>query len=165
MKVNFRYEQTYNSEYKQRIQETVEYILERKYGETISNSDLAKKLHYNIENEDEFKKYKSTMSRVKNFLINYGYILKSISGLGYYIMKPKQISGYCYRTYIVKTQRLLDKSELILNHIDTTELSEDRLNERKDVMELNKSVAENIEGTIVASNYYSRKNYYNNLND
>lgn len=165
MKQNFIYESSYNSEYKQRIQKTIEYILSKKYGTTVLNTDLGKMLHYNIDLEEEYKKYKSTMCRIKNFLIDYGYILKSVAGVGYYIMKPKQISGYCYRTYITKTQRLLDKSARILNHIDTNELSEDRLSERQDVINLNSEISQNIEGTIVVSTYYSRKNYYNNLDD
>ena len=118
MKKNFRYEGEYNSEFKQRISETVEYILdetkEKGKGITLSNKKLGNLLKYNIEDELEWKKYKSTMNRVKNILINYGIVLKSIVGIGYYVLKDNQISGYCYHTYIKRTTILLDKSEHIL---------------------------------------------------
>ena len=164
-KLESRYDSRYNSEYKQRIQELVEYILDKNYGQTISNEELSKILHYNIEIEEEFLKYKSTMGRVKNFLIDYGYILKSIAGVGYYILKPKQIAGYCYRTYIVKTQRLLDKSDRILTHTDKTKLSDIRKEEHSNVLQLNTDVNEGIWKTIQTSGYYKRKTYYENLGD
>ena len=49
MKQEFRYEGAYNSEYKQRISELVEYILNSDYGTTIDFSKCANILHYNIE--------------------------------------------------------------------------------------------------------------------
>lgn len=97
-----RYDSNYASEYRERIGELVEFILEKEYGDTILLEEAARILHYNIDDEDELKKFKSTMGRVKNFLIDYGYVLKSISGIGYYILKPKQIASHCYRTYIQK---------------------------------------------------------------
>lgn len=165
MKLNSRYDSRYDSEYKQRIQELVEHILDKDYGQTISNEEASKILHYNIDSEEEFKKYKSTMARIKNFLIDYGYILKSIAGIGYYILKPKQIAGHCYRTYIVKTQRLLGKSDRILTHTDKTELSDIRKEEHANVLQLNTAVNAGIWNTIQASGYYKRKTYYDNLED
>ena len=164
-KVNFRYEGEYNSEYKQRISETVEYILDKDYGTTIENATLAELLHYNIETEEEYKKFKSAMGRVKNIVIDYGRVLKSITGVGYYILKPKQISGYCYHTYIKKTTKLLDKSARILNHTQHGLLSETRKEEYNDVLDLNMDVTMAIEGTIESSKYYDRKAYYDSLKD
>ena len=164
-RINFRYEGQYNSEYKQRISETVEYVLDREYGETIETATLANLLHYNIETEEEFKKFKSTMNRVKNILINYGRVLKSITGVGYYILKPKQISGYCYHTYIRKTTNLLDKSARVLSHTPNGLLSEIRKEEYDNVVELNMDVSNAIEGTIENSRYYDRKAYYDSLQD
>jgi hypothetical protein len=165
MKKNFIYESSYQSEYKQRIQEAIEYILTLKYGDTIPFEKLGHILHYNIEDEKENKKFKSTMGRVKNFLIDKGYVLKTITGIGYYILKPKQISSYCYRTYISKTQNLLDKSNRILMHTETFELSKDRKEEYDDVLELNTNVNKAIEEQIITSPYYANKNYYNSLED
>ena len=160
-----RYDSRYNSEYRERIGELVEFITSKNYGETISNEEAGRILHYNIDDEAEFKKYKSTMARVKNFLIDYGYILKSIAGIGYYILKPKQIAGHCYRTYIQRTQGLLEKSNKILTHTDKTELSQVRKEEHSNMLELNTVLDNAIWRTIQASGYYKRKAYYDNLED
>ena len=165
MKPNFRYDSSYQPEFKQRIQEAVEYILERNYGDTISFSTLGKLLHYNIDDEVENKKFKSTMGRVKNFLIDKGYVLKSIPGVGYYILKPKQISGYCYHTYIRRTENLLNKSGRILSHVAQNELSEIRKEEYENVCDLNSDVINAIDSSIENSKYFNRKNYYDNLED
>lgn len=162
---NFRYEGERNSEYKQRIQELVEYILDRNYGETVTYQEASNILHYNIELEEENKKFKSTMLRVKNFLVDYGYILKSISGIGYYILKPKQVSSHCYRTYVKRSQKMLDKSSYVLDHVDGSELSDDRTEELNNMIQLNKALIENVWNTVKSSGYYSRKDYYNSLED
>jgi hypothetical protein len=78
MKKNYRYEGQYESKKKHNIQEVCEFILEQNYGNTISDTDLAKILGYNINDEIEFKNYKNIMARVRNFLLQYGYVLKSI---------------------------------------------------------------------------------------
>jgi len=165
MKVNFRYDSGYDSEYKQRIQEIVEFILSKNYGDTITNTEASKILKYNIYDETELKKYKNTMCRVKNFLIDYGYVLKSIVGIGYYILKPKQISGYCYHTYVLRTENLLNKSARILSHVDTSELSENRMEELNDVKDLNLDVTNAIDTTIENSRYFDKKSFYDNLED
>jgi len=165
MKVNFRYDTGKNTEYNQRIAELVELILDMDYGETISHNKCASILHYNIENEKEKSKFQSTMSRVKNFLIDYGYVLKSIIGVGYYILKPKQISGYCYHTYIKRTENLLNKSGRILNHVAQSELSDIRKEEYNNVCDLNLDVTNAIDTTIENSEYYDKKSYYDNLED
>jgi hypothetical protein len=79
MKKEFRYNGEYESAKKQHIQETVEYILDKGYGQTLTHSELGKILHYNIDDEEEFDKYRSTMGRIKNFLLQYGFVLKGIS--------------------------------------------------------------------------------------
>ena len=154
MKMNFRYEGEYNSEYGQRKSEVIEYILNKKYGETISFDTLAHILHYNLEDEKENRKFKTMMSKIKNILINYGYILK-----------PKQISGYCYHTYIRRTTNLLDKSSRILKYTDTTELSDMRKEEYDNMIDLNLDLTNAIDTTIENSNYYNKKTYYDNLKD
>ena len=165
MKINFRYDTGRNTEYNQRIAELIDMILELGYGSTISKYKCASVLHYNIDNEKEKKKFLSTMSRVKNFLIDYGYVLKGIAGVGYYILKPKQISGYCYHTYIRKTETLLNKSERILNHVEQNELSDIRKQEYFNVCDLNMVITSVIDTTIKNSEYYHKKNEYDNLED
>ena len=105
------------------------------------------------------------MARVKNILIDYGYVLKTIVNVGYYILKPKQISGYCYHTYMRRTENLLEKSNRILQHTETYRLSTDRKKEYNEVCDLNADLITNIENTIEGSNYYHNKNHYDSLED
>ena len=165
MKPNFRYEGERDSKKKQNIQQAIEYILDKNYGSTITHNELSKILQYNIEYEEELKKYKSVMARIKNFILQYGYVLKSVSGIGYYILKPSQVSSHCYRTYVKSAGRMYDKSEFILEHTDKQELNEVRQEEIKNMMALNKKLIENAWNTVKESAYYSRKNYYDSLED
>lgn len=165
MKQDFRYQGEYESKKKRNIQEAIEYILDKDYGSTLLHQDIAKILQYNIDDEDEFKKYKSVMARIKNFILQYGYVLKGISGIGYYILKPTQVSSHCYRTYIKKAGRMYDKSAYILDKTDKTEMNEIRKQEIENMMELNKKLIDNAWNTVKESVYYSRKDYYNSLED
>lgn len=165
MKYDFRYQGEYESKKKQNMQEAIEYILDKDYGSTLLHEDLAIILQYNIDDEDELKKYKSIMGRIKNFILQYGYVLKGISGIGYYILKPTQVSSHCYRTYIKKVGRMYDKSAYILDKTDKTDMNEIRKQEIENMMELNKKLIENAWNTIKESVYFSRKDYYNNLKD
>ena len=165
MKKNYRYEFAKNSTYKYGKQETIEYILSKNYGDTLSYLELGKLLGYNAYDELELHKLKDIMSHLKLILIDYGYILKTVVGIGYYILKPKQVSGYCYHTYIRKTESLLNKSERILNHVDKGELSAIRTQEYTEVVKLNKDVSNSISQTIYKSDYEKNKEYYDNLQD
>lgn len=159
---NYRYS---NTKLKERIQECVNYIMSKNYGETVLDTDLSKILKFNLDNVEDYKKYKRIMQRIKSFLTNYSYVLKGISHVGYYILKPQQISGYCYRQYVTKTSTLLDKSEKILNHVDNTKFSNDRNEELDNMIALNKDVKDKIWDAITESGYYNRKDYYDSLED
>ena len=161
----FRYEGERNSQYKQKISEVVEFILDKNYGETLLHNELSHMLGYNIDLEVEEKKYKSMMGRIKNILLQYGYVLKSINGIGFYILKPTQVSQHCYRTYVKRAGRMYDKSEYILEHIEQLNMSDDRKEEIQNMMAMNKQIIENVWDTIKDSVYYSRKDYYNSLED
>lgn len=165
MKPNFRYDSRYQLLKKQNMQEAIEFILEHNYGDTMSFGQLSTILGYNIDDKEEKMKFRSMMGRIKNFLIEYGYILKGIAGVGYYILKPKQISGYCYHTYIRHTEDLLSKSNRILKNVDKSELSDIRTEEYNSICELNKDVFDNIDNTIDVSKYMQKKSYYDNLED
>lgn len=67
MKINFRYDSRYNSKFKQNIQETIEFILNKKYGETLYLTDLGKIMGYNINDETELKKLNLKWVRLKTF--------------------------------------------------------------------------------------------------
>lgn len=165
MNFNFRYDSRYASKYKQNMQETIEYILSQEYGSILPLEKLGKMLGYNIEDQEEKLKFKQSMSRVRNFIIDYGYVLKSMGTLGFYILKPQQISGFCYHTYILKTTKLLDKSDRVLRHIDMAKLSEGRKEEKEAIHELNTEINKDINSLIDNSRYISRKEYYDGLED
>lgn len=159
--LNYRY----SSAKEQQVIELIDYILSKNYGDTIPFSQAARILQYNIEDENENKKFKSMMSRVKNALIDKGYVLKSIVNVGYYIMKPKQIPDYTYRTYTLRTLRLLEKQDRILTHIDTSELSTIRIKENQEIKALNKTTYEALNTCIDTSSYFENKSFYNALDD
>lgn len=159
--INYRY----SSAKEQQVIEFMDYVLSKTYGETISLREAARILQYNIEDEKEMKKFKSMMGRIKNELIDKGYLLKSIVNVGYYIMKPKQIPDYTYRTYTLRTLRLLEKQDRILAHTDTSGLSDIRMKENLEIKELNKVTYEAINTCIDTSSYFENKNFYNSLDD
>jgi hypothetical protein len=165
MQPNFRYDSRYNSLKKRELQETIELILDKDYGETIPFEQLSKILHYNLDDEQEKRKFRSAMARVKNFLIDYGYVLKTITNVGYYILKPQHISSYCYRTYIDKTKVLLEKSERILTHVDQAELSDVRKKEHSEMTDLNRELYGEIGLIVESSDYGKNRAYYNSLKD
>lgn len=159
--VNYRY-RTKNEE---RIKDAVDYILDKDYGSTILFGTLAEIMRFNIQDEQEEKRFKSVMGRVKNILVDSGYILKTITGVGYYILKPKHISSYCYRTYVDRTKRLLEKSERVLKHVDQTELSDIRKKEHSEMTDLNRELYGEIGLVVEASEYGKNRAYYNSLED
>lgn len=165
MKHNFRFEQPYESDKKQYKQEVIEYILESPYGITISDEKLGKMLHCNIEDEEEYHKYKTLMAGIKKWLLGKGRVLRSVPNIGYYILKPSQISQHCYRTYIKSASRLYDKSAYVLDRTDKTELNTDRMEEITNMISLNQQLIDKIEKTIQESTYYSRKAYYDSLEE
>lgn len=161
MQVNYRY----SSKNENKIQDACTYILDKNYGDTIPLEQLANLLKYNLDDETEKKRFKNVMSKVRNILIDYGYVLKSITGVGYYILKPKHISSYCYRTYIDKTKTLLEKSEKILVHVDQKELSNIRKKEYSEMTELNQQLYGEIGLVVEGSEYGKNRAYYNSLED
>lgn len=164
-KLDFRYEGIYDSKYKRNIQEAVEHILSCEYGTTITHSTLGKILGFNVDDELQFINYRNIMNKVKNIVLPYGRILKGVAGVGYYLLKPKHFSSYCYRTYIQRTQRMLAKSKEVLGYVPLSELSDERKLEYKEMESLNIDLIDNVESTIKTSDYYDHKRYYDNLED
>jgi len=150
---------------KGKVQEVVEFICSKNYGDTITANELATMLEYDISIEIQRIKFQRKMNQIKKIVLDYGYILKTILGVGYYILKPKQISGHCYHTYILRSQKLLEKSEQVLRNTDVTELSTQRMAEYTDMRNLNRQLIENMSNTINSSNYKSNEEIYNNISD
>lgn len=111
IEVNYRY----NSKNELIIKDICEFIREKDYGTMIYYTDITRRIGLNIELEEHMKLFKRLMSKVKNILIDYSYILKSVGGKGYYILKPNQIPSFTYRTYITKPQRTKVIMKLFLN--------------------------------------------------
>ncbi len=105
------------------------------------------------------------MTSIKGYLITRGRVLKGVPNVGYYILKPSQVSQHCYRTYIKSASRLYDKSAYVLDRTDKTELNEIRMEEINNMIEMNKKLIENSWNTIQESAYYSRKTYYDSLEE
>lgn len=150
------------SKYEINTELALEYILTRKHGETIPYVTLANILRFSLQDEHQEKIFKRRMSKIKNILIDYGYVLKSVGGVGYYILKPNQISSFTFRNYIVKPQKAYEKAKRILNHVDTTKLNEISKEEHKYAQELAENIAETAENTIYNSNYWNNKTLYEN---
>lgn len=165
MKKNYRYEQEKNSIKKEEKQECIEYIIELGYGATIPHQTLAKILKYNLYDEIEYKQYRGMMILINKILIDYGYILRSIPNVGFYVLKPSQVSNYVYRGYIKRANRLCNKSEYVLEKTDKTDLNKDRKEEIENLLEMNKQLINNMQKTITESTYFSRMDYYNSLKD
>ena len=161
IEVNYRY----STKRENQIKDAVTFILDKEYGSTIEFGKLAEIMRFNITDEVEERRFKNVMSRVKNVLVDHGYILKTITGVGYYILKPKHISSYCYRTYIDKTKVLLEKSERILAHVDKTELSDIRKKEHSEMSDLNQQIYGKVGLIVEGSDYGKNRNYYNSLKD
>ena len=150
------------SKYEVNTELALEYILTRKHGETIPYVTLANILRFSLQDEHQEKIFKRRMSKIKNILIDYGYVLKSVGGVGYYILKPNQISSFTFRNYIVKPQKAYEKANRILNHVDTTKLNEIGKEEHRYAKELAENIAETTENAIYNSNYWNNKILYEN---
>lgn len=141
------------------------YILSKKYGETVTHLSLSSMLGYNLNKEIEETKYKRAISKIRKELIEEGYVLKPVIGTGYYIMRPNEIPNYCYRTYIKRTMSILDRSDLILVNTDKNGLTGEHIEEYKDIVALNNKLNDVIWNTTKDSRYYNRMEHYNSLKE
>ena len=156
MEVNYRY----NSKNELIIKDICEFIRTKNYGTIIYYTDITRRIGLNIELEEHKKYFKRLMSKVKNILIDYSYILKSVGGKGYYILKPNQISSFTYRTYITKPQRAYEKAKRILERTDKKDFKKLDKEEYEDITKLNNKLIEVSDYTIFNSNYYKNKEKY-----
>ena len=150
---------------KEKREKVITYILSKNYGETIKNEELNEILKEDLNDEYGKIRFRHQMDKAKNKLYEKGYVIKSIYGIGYYILKPNQISSYTYRNFILKPMKSYKKADTILKNINKTNLSESRLEENKNALSLNTLLNRTSKNIIETSNYYKKENYYNNLND
>lgn len=134
------------------------YIMKKQFGYTIVFKDLQQFTDYDLNNEYENYKFKTTIMRfVKDELIQEGYVLKSIRGVGYYILKQNQISSYTYRTYIKKPLRYLDKADTILKSTHTVLLNKKEVEKHSLTQELNEELIGKNSEIINSKKYESLK--------
>lgn len=134
------------------------YIMKKQFGDTIVFKDLQQFTDYDLNNEYENYKFKTTIMRfVKDELIQEGYILKSIRGVGYYILKQNQVSSYTYRTYIKKPLRYLDKADTILKSTHTILLNKKEVEKHSLTQELNEELIGKNSEIINSKKYESLK--------
>lgn len=150
---------------KEKRDNTLTFILSKNYGETISIEELNKILNENLNDEYGKVRFRHQMNKVKNELYEKGYVIRSIYNVGYYILKPNQVSSYTYRNFILKPTKAYQKATIILNNINTNKLSNDRLEERNNVLNLNTLLRRTSNNIIKNSDYHKKENYYNNLKD
>ena len=138
----------------QEIDKITNYILQKKYGNNITYQELQQFTNYNLNDEYESYKFKaSTMGRVKNILIEYGYVLKAVKYMGYYILKPNQVQSYTYRTYIQKPLKHLKKAEIILTNTKTKTLRESELIKHQLTIELDKDLISATDNLVNSKRY------------
>lgn len=134
----------------------VKYFYTKNYGDIVKFEELQYLTHYNLSDEFESYKFKSSiMQKVKNELIENGYVIKSIRGIGYYILKQNQIQSYTYRTYIKKPLRHFKKAEIILNNTKTSLLNKKELEKHQLTNKLNKDLI-NITETLINAKEYEQ---------
>ena len=154
--VNYRY----NSKNELITKDIIEYIRTFNYGDLISYEVLARRIGLNIEFEEHKKLFKRIMQKAKNILIDYSYVLKSVGGKGYYILKSNQISSYTYRNYIVKPLKSYEKAKRILKRTDKSSFSNLDSEEHTYITELNNQMIRVSEYTLENSNYFENKDKY-----
>lgn len=142
---------------------TIAYILNNyKYGDIISDSILSKLLSYNIKYDKQYRRYIGMMIRIKDYLIEYQYILRRVRN-GYYILKPSQVSRYCYRKNVTHAHNIIKKGIQILDNTDKTDLNEIQKEEIANLTKLSNAIDNQMDFIIKTSRYYSRKDYYDTL--
>ena len=126
------------------IEEITNYVRTKNQGETLTYKELQPFTHYNLEDElDKIHFAGAIMSRVREKLIEDGYILKAIKYQGFYILKSNQIQSYTYRTYIRRPLKQFQKAERILNNTIVNGLNNDELQKHKLTADLNKQLLTN----------------------
>lgn len=140
------------------IKKIVDYINTKDYGTTIEFMELQPFTTYNLKEELEFYWFKiNIITKVKKELIKYGKVLKSVKFIGYYILKPNQISSYTYRTYIRKPLKSFKRAQEILNVTDTAELNVIELEEYNLTNELNSTLIKSTKEILDSDKYLKLK--------
>lgn len=115
-------------------------ILSKKYGETLNYDELNLILQEDLDDYYGKQHFIKQMNKVKNELFSKGYVIRPIYNVGYYILKPEQISSYTYRTYITKPLKSFKKAETILMNTEKANLKGKYWEEYKATCNLNNAI-------------------------
>lgn len=141
-----------------------EFILSKNYGETITIEQINNILQENLNSDLGSKRFRNQINKVKNKLYEKGYVIRSIYDIGYYILKPNQVSSYTYRNFIVKPTKHFNKARIIMKNTNTKNLNDDEYVELYNTIELNKEMIRTTNKILNSEkNFYKKGNYYNGI--
>ncbi len=125
---------------KEKRDRITELILTKDYGETLTYDELNSILQEDINDYYGKQCFIRQMNKVKNELFSKGYVIRPVYNVGYYILKPNQVSSYTYRTYITKPINSFKKARTILDNTEKNKLKGQEVSEYKATCELNEAM-------------------------
>ena len=125
---------------KEKREEIKELILSREYGETLTYEELNNILQEDLGDFYGREVFRRQMNKVKNELFSEGYVIRPVYNVGYFILKPNQVSSYTYRNYIVKPMNSFKKAKIILNNTEKKKLKGQEISEYVNTCELNEAI-------------------------
>lgn len=149
---------------KEKREKLYEFILSKNYGETITIEQINNILQENLNSDLGSKRFRNQINKVKNKLYEKGYVIRSIYDIGYYILKPNQVSSYTYRNFIVKPTKQFNKARIIMKNTNSKNLNDDEYIELYNTIELNKEMIRTTNKILNSEkNFYKKGNYYNGI--
>lgn len=149
---------------KEKREKLYEFILSKNYGETITIEQINNILQENLNSDLGSKRFRNQINKVKNKLYEKGYVIRSIYDIGYYILKPNQVSSYTYRNFIIKPTKQFNKARIIMKNTNTKDLNDDEYVELYNTIELNKEMIRTTNKVLKSEkNFYKEGNYYNGI--
>lgn len=125
---------------KEKREKVMELILSKEYGETVTYEELNEILDRNLQDYRERDYFRREMNKVKNSLFEHGYVIRPVFNVGYYVLKPNQVSSYTYRNYIVKPINSFKKAKTILDHTESNKIKGQEITEFRTTCSLNEAM-------------------------
>lgn len=142
---------------KEKIEKIIEIFIAKEKGQTVSLEEINEITQEDLTDKYAEQRFRNIMQKVKDLLIEKGFVIRSVYGVGYYILKSKQISSYTYRNYIVKPMKQFDKAKKILENTNKKELKDKDWSEYKTTVALNDAVLFNTKNLINSDEYKDLK--------
>lgn len=138
---------------KEKREQVYNYILTKKYGDTITNEELNNILQEDLKDEYGKIRFRNQMIKVKDTLYKKGFVIRAIYNIGYYILKPNQVSSYTYRNFIIRPTKQYNKAKTILENINNKEFNNDENLEFKTTKSLNKKIIDTTNNLLNSNEY------------